>query len=321
MPSKDMKCEFCEASFRKNELARHTKAKHKNELAQFILEEYIENPNMNCLQRYAKGLNPNSNPVWSKLYNDGRYYFGANPTFFEEDDDASSYKKSEENMKLHNEFLTELVRSISLLDFLQAERIIQINSEQVVNLKKEKRKIDELYEKSQEEVESLKKSVEYLQGVVADFKEATECSTTISIMKDELRSVQSSMEYYKNECENRIDDVNILKEKHQIEIENYIEDTNQRIRKLNKQLDDCMEENYKMKEERESLTTKRESVINTRLEKERTKLKDQFEKEKEKLEKELKKKYKSKISKLEDKLVKIKLKSKDSDSDSDSDSD
>ena len=201
MPSKELKCEFCDKCFRKNELARHIKAKHITELAQYVLQEYIDNPQHNLLERYAKLINPKCNPIYSKIYEGGCYYFGANPSFFEEDDSTSAYIKSDENMKIHNEFLAEVVKSISLYDFLQTTRTIQINSEEVRQIKNEKYALIEKNKELEELVKSLKATVEYQAQDIKDYREATECSTTIKDMKQEIESLTNTSNYYQKEAD------------------------------------------------------------------------------------------------------------------------
>jgi chromosome segregation ATPase len=315
MPSKELKCEFCDKLFRKNELARHTQAKHKQELSQFVLQEYIDNPEYNSLQRYAKGLNPKCNPVYSKLYNDGCYFFGANPTFFEEEDSYASYIKSDENMKYHNEFLTELVRTISLLDFLQVERKIQVRSEEVKRIEKENRDSEELIKKLKHELDQAKSHNQYLQGVVKDFKEATECSSTIQCMKDEIDSLNKAVNYYRNEADSYQAKINKINDSRDEWEQSLYESANNEKKKVNQQCDELLLQLEKSKNEVKELTTKREAYCNTRLEKEvkkeTQKLEKQHQKEIDELEEE--------ITKLEKEIKKLKRAKKSRSSDSDSD--
>jgi chromosome segregation ATPase len=307
MPSKDMKCEFCDKTFRKNELGRHTKAKHVIELGQYILQEYITakettNPELNSLERYAKCINPKCNPIYSKLYEDGRYYFGANPTFFEKDDDAISYKTSDENMKIHNEFLSEVIKSISLYDYIQAERTIQINSSKVREIQNERDEVIKKYNLLQEEVQCLKNTITSQKAIINDYKETS--PSTIAMMKEEIQNQKGTIDYYNKE----INQLRMKLEKQTENIESRIqevyEDARQGTRNLEDQNDKLRATNDKQKLQIELFSTKMESSINSRVEKETSRMKEQNEKEisrmKEQNEKEMKK-LKEKLEKQHNK--------------------
>jgi hypothetical protein len=314
MPSKELKCEFCDKTFRKNELARHTKAKHTVELAQYLLEEYINNPQYNSLQRYANCLNPKNNAIYSKLYEGGCYYFGANPMFFDEEDSYGSYIKSDENMKIHNEYLTELVGSISLLDFLKVNRILQVKSEEVRKIESDKKETDKQNKLLKEEVETLKHRITYLQEVVNDFKEATECSITIGQMKEEIKSLKNMSNHFQQEAEHYKLKLEQLKESNSQTIDEIKEEHNKSKKTLNDQMDILAELNNKQKIQLESFNTKMESTVNTRVEKEKNKMKEKIDKlkdEKEELEEQI-----DTLTRENRRLKKASKKSKSSDSDS-----
>jgi len=316
MPSKDLACEFCSKTCRKNELAIHVKAKHKEELSKFILQEYIDEPNSNSLKRYASAINPKNNPIWSKLYDGCCYYFGANPSFFDEDDSYSSYIKSDENMKIHNTFLTELISLIPLTEFFKAERDIVIKSPEYSALQLTKWSQDKQIQELKEELDSLRKTKEYQQQVINDFKEATECSDNIDIMKRDISSLNCSVNYYRKEAEYYQQKLKEVTDSMDAKIDETIENSLSKIRNSENQLDEQLSINNKLKIELENLTTKRESYVNTRLEKEIKKVKDKLEKSKEKELDELQ----DEIDELKKKLRKTKRSSK-SKADSDSDSD
>jgi DNA repair exonuclease SbcCD ATPase subunit len=306
MPSKDMKCEFCDKVFRKNEVGRHTKAKHIPELAQYILQEYIENPTYNCIERYAKGLNPKCNPIYSKVYADCCYYFGANPTFFDEEDSYSTYIKSDDNMKIHNDFLSEVVKSISVYDFIQCQRNIQINSDEIKLIKKQKMDAEELNQQLQKEINTLKCSNKNLQSIVDDFREANECPTTISDMKDELNSLKSIVSGYEREIDNYRYNIKALSEEKESSIYEYMEQANKKRREIEDMLDKIMIEKEKYKKEIDSMSITREAYANTKVEKELKKEKEKYEKTLEKKEEKLKKHYQAEIDELEDEVESLK---------------
>ena len=276
MPSKELACEFCNKLFRKNELARHTKAKHTEELAQYLLQEYIEEPQHNSLKRYASLINPKNNPIYSKLHHNGCYYFGANPSFFEDDDSYGTYIASDENMKIHNAFLAELVSHISLADFFKAERDIQVKSEEVKTIQNELKEIKKHNRTLIEEIDSLKSRNRQLQDIVKDFQEATECSTTISQMKFELNDCKSLIRHYESEIESYKQKYKNLEENLEDRILTVYEDARQRSKDNDKLIDELMKTNVELKDEVNKLKTKREADINTKVEKESKKMKDKI---------------------------------------------
>jgi hypothetical protein len=305
MPSIEIKCEFCDKLFRKNEVARHIKSKHVTDLAKFLLDEYIENPTSNCLQRYANCINPKCNGLESKLYDEGVYYFGANPAYFE-GDGWGSYTKSDENMKLHNEFLADIIKNISLFDFLEAKRDIIVKSDEQRKLLIESSKQREEIECLKQEVESLKSRNSYLQGVVNDFKVATECSSTIQNMKDNIDSANKVIRMYKEDLED-------LQKKYDAKCESIVNHNDEmtsenlaRVKQVEQQWQEAYNRVEKAEKELKEAKDKRESYANQKVEKEKI----QWEKEQKKKDK----KYKEQIKKLKLKMI-------DSDSDSDSDSD
>lgn len=309
-----MKCEFCDKTFRKNEIARHTKAKHVTELAQYILQEYINKPTFNSLERYAKCINPKFNGVESKLYDGGIYYFGANPTFFEEEDSYASYIKSDENMKMHNEFLSEVIKSISLYDYIQAERTIQINSSKVREIQNERDGYIKQNISLQEEIERLKNTISSQHTIINDYKETS--PSTITMMKEEIENQKGTIDYYNKE----INELRIKLEKQTENIESRIQDAYDSARQGTRNLEDLNDKlrviNDKQKLQIETFSVKMESNINSRVEKETKKLKDKLEKQ---YNKELEEKEEE-IDELKKQIRKLKKNIKSAKSD-DSDSD
>lgn len=318
MPSKDIRCEFCEHSFRKNDLAPHVKAKHKPELAKFILQEYIDEPQANCLKRYAAGINPKCNPIYSRLYTSPAcYFFGANPKFFDENDEYGGYIKSDENMKIHNAFLSELITLITLSDFLKAERDIQVKSNDYVNLYNIKKEQDTQIKLMTEEINQLRSKNLYQQEVINDYKEATDCNMNITEMKNEIESLTTAIERYKETSEKHFNNAKNMEDRVEYAKAEVSELYQNRMNNIELELMSCTLNNTKLREEVENLTTKREAYANTKIEKEVKKIKEKMEK-----------KHEKEIDELEDKIDELKktikknardAKKKKDDSDSDSD--
>jgi len=311
MPSKELKCEFCDKVFRKNELARHVKAKHIKKLVKLILDEYAENPSFNSLKRYAELINPKNNPIYSKVYEHGRYFLGTNPAFFEDEDDGSSYISSDENMKTHNQFLAELVSNISLSDYFKVGQEVIIKSEKHREIQLEKNELEKENKLLKEQVASLEDNKIYLQGIIIDYKEANKCSSTIEDMKNEIKSLKSSRIYYESELDKCKIKYNELLNNQDKEVSLVMEEYNKKIMDVNNQLDNQISINSKLKTELEGTTTKREAIINTRIEKEVKKIKEKYNDKIETFEEELN------TLKIENKRLKRNAKKSKSESDSD----
>jgi polyhydroxyalkanoate synthesis regulator phasin len=306
MPSKDLRCEFCDKEFRKNELARHVKAKHVVELGKHLLQEYIENPSTNSLQRYAKGLNPKNNPVYSNVYADACYYFGATPMFFEECDSYGVYIKSEENMKIHNDFLVECIKTISMFDYINAEREIEIRSDKVRNIEREKNDIQQKNKELETLNASNAKRIQYLQSVIDEFKEATECSTTIPSMKEEIKNLQIAVDTYKREADTyRQRYVNLEDNIENIKTKMY-EECLSKQKHCNDQADILFNQNQVYKKESDELKTKFEAKVSARVSKETEKMKEQYDKDMKKMKDKLEKEHEKEIDEKDEEIDDLK---------------
>jgi chromosome segregation ATPase len=179
-------------------------------------------------------------------------------------------------MKIHNEFLAELVKNISAYDLIKAERIIHAKSEDFKKLQTENKSIKQERDEALKDNISLKAKINYLEAIVNDFKEATQCPTTITHIKEELSSLTSTNEYYKQELERYKKKYDDLEKSMDNAISGVYDDNLSQRRQIEKQLDDGVATIYKLKEEVKELTTKREAYVNTRVEKEAKKLKDKM---------------------------------------------
>lgn len=278
MPSKELICEFCKAVQTKQNLASHIKAKHlkDGELGKFLLNEYIESSNINTLKSYAKCINPKNNPIYSKLYDGAVYYFGAKPTFFEEEDSYASYIRSDENMKYHNEFLQEIVKTISVFDYFEVGREIEIRSVKVRDIEKRERDALENNKQLTEEIASNISKISYLQSIVDDFRDATQIPNSISEIKQEFESSKSLASYYKKEYENKQVELKRFQANFEQDKIQYYDEALTRLRKTETEIDELITENRKLKEENSNVVNKREAYVNTRVEKEVKKVKDKF---------------------------------------------
>lgn len=321
MPCKDIKCEFCDKTFRKDTIATHVASKHcnkeviepkDNKLIKLLLEEFCENPQHSCLNRYASCITAKYNQVYSKTYDGAFYYFGDTPKFFEEDDSFASYIKSEDNMKKHNDFLTEVLSNISLLDFINCQKELIIKSPEFISLKREKQELDKQLLSIKEELESLRNTKEYQAQIIKDFKEVND-SDTIDEMKEQIKEANQFATYYKKEADNYRIQLNRLQERQEEQYNEIIEESISKQRNAGDEIEKLLSRIEKQKVEILDITTKREAFVNTRVEKEIKKVKDKLEKKTEEQIDEMQ----DKIDELKKKLRKATKKAVTVDSDSD----
>ena len=314
MPSKDIICEFCNDSkiHRKNELARHVKAKHLKELGVYLLEEYI-NQSSGTLKRYMNASNPKYNPVYSKIYDGAVYYFGANAMFFEQEDDYNGHLNSDENMKIHDEFIEEIINTISLMDYIKLNReaVIKspIHNSLAINYNRNLKRIKEL----EEENNSLTIKKNNLNDIINTYKNENDCQYTIDELKQSIKDVNRENTYNKKELDYYQGAFNTLKERQQKDMDDTVDELLGKKRTVENQLEDYVDKNHKLKIELETAIGKRETYANTKVEKELIKQKESSEKELTKLKElmdktvqKMKKKNETIVEELEEEVEKLK---------------
>jgi len=117
MPSKNIVCEFCNHTIRKDRLGQHVKVRHVKQLADrftTLLEEK-ENPISNIIHsnRLVR--------IYSQQDPKAFYVFGMIGKYFEENDPCDQY--IEDNTEHHNLFLSKVLSHIPLSTFLKTSFI------------------------------------------------------------------------------------------------------------------------------------------------------------------------------------------------------
>lgn len=290
MPPKNITCEFCHQSFRKDLHAVHIRSKHKTDMGKKILKEAIDKNGGYCdLNRYLQ--HKNATPIYNNLDEEACYIFGVQPKYFEEKDSFGSYLSSQDNVDAHNNFIEECIASINITDLLPILDLFQLNSPEVSEMKKTHyNTVNELTKK----IEKLEKDNELLE------RENKSLAVCCDVDVNDYEKMKSDNRYY----ERAMKDANTTIAKLNIKIE-----------RQETQLTDSIENNGREKlnlqSELEVLTEKYMVLKGKKSEKKQKKK----ENDKEKKERE-KKKEKKKLKEL-----KKKLESDSDSSDSDSESD
>lgn len=231
MPCKTYVCEFCSIEFRKDELGRHVKAKHLKELGLLLLQDLQECGNVTPILQYAKSLLPQNIPIPSRMYNGAVYFFGVKATFFPEDESYSQYIKSEQNMEEHNNFLKEIFSSISLLDFIELKRDIEVRSENTLLLQKINRKLKSDLDELRNEYDNYKANTDktlfeykYTIDEINNGKTANEFNSEISHLtykanqfKFQLERTTKQLELINQRRDEEIEELN-MKRLNEVEI-------------------------------------------------------------------------------------------------------
>ena len=182
MPCLKYACEFCNQEFRRDAMGVHVKAKHENDIIHLLIKDCIDETMKSTIHRI---INFNTSiPVYSKLYDGGRYFFGQKPMFFpddEKDEIAIPYIKNELNMEEHKKYLFELIHKISLGDYVDVLIQLEIVSPKGYIIQKEngmlKKEIMELKEEIQMYIRQAKCALENYQ----ELKKACELNDEESI--------------------------------------------------------------------------------------------------------------------------------------------
>jgi len=329
MPAPTIRCEFCaDHTMRQDAYAVHVKTKHMKEIALLLLDDFKDST-ISTIQAYAKEQSAKSMPIYSKKYQDAEYWFGVKPHFYiresvevahdptrpdrkekpyPEDAQLSQYLSREENLVAHRQFIEEILRSISLLDFIAYKKDLVIRNPDTMVMRTELRVLREsnaaLEKTSQQEIERLKKEVELWKETanekdcIADLrKEADRFRSSYYLMEKQMVNMKKALQEKTDEMEEHWASLN--------------ESRFTREREMDDQIEKLRKENTEWKEKVETMKVKIKVEAQKIVDKDReAKLKI---KEKKALEK-------AKAKKAAKKAAKMAALS-DSDSDSDSDDD
>jgi len=327
MPAPTIRCEFCaDHTMRQDAYAVHVKAKHMKEIALLLLDDFKENM-VNTLQAYAKEQSVKAMPVYSKMYQDAEYWFGVKPHFYiresvevahdptrpdrkekayPEDEQLRQYLTREENLVAHRQYLEEVMRSISIMDFITYQKNIVVRNPDVTVMRTELHTLRDahaaLQKSSQQEIERLKKEVEVWKETAME----KDCIPDLRKEAERYRSACHTMERQMAQLKK-----NVQEREHEMDEQwaSLNESRFAREREMDEQMEKLRKEIGEWKEKAENMKVKIKVEAQKIVDKEREA--KQKVKEKKALEKEKAKKAAKKAAKL----------AALSDSDSDSDSD
>lgn len=329
MPSPTIRCEFCQEdnTMRRDVYAVHCKSKHTKEIATMLLDEMKE-MTFSTLQAYASTLATTSLTIESRIYPGAEYWMGVKPLFYQrespemmdkpgvplskqkgydEDVKKTNYLKSAENQAAHRAFVEEVIGSISLLDYLKAQKELRVRSPEVTAMSRE---LTSLKAEHEALAESSKREIERLRAESAGWRESMEEQEFIPEMKRELTNTRSYLATKEREIRTLKQRLENVEKEFNDRWEELIESRRSADRVNQDQILQLTDKTKKLQEENESLkvNVKREAAKLV----EKAEQKD--EKEAEKKAKEAKKaKAKLKMAKL---LAKLQA-ADSSDSDSD----
>jgi len=300
-------CEFCptvnnvRTEFRKDALAVHIKAKHKKELALFILDDEKEYSS-GILKQYANART--HNPFLSRLYDGASYMFGVKPMFFEDtpkdDGEMCKYIKAEENKEEHHRYIGEVLELISIVEYIKLGKDIIIRSEEMLAKKKAIENLNIENENLKLSIKVIKENNERIRQENKEFRESYDNNTIKDIMESN-RVLKSR----NNDLEIKLCNIDVHLDSEKKDFSERLEEINSaRLAELQKEIADndrLRQEAIKLKEANEKFKIKMKALVEEEIAK--------YKKNKKKEKKQLKK------AKL---LAKLNNKS-DSDSDSDSD--
>ena len=126
MPSKNIVCEFCNHTHRKDRLGQHVKVRHVKQLA----------------ERFTAQLEQKENPISSIIHSNrpvriysqqdpkAFYVFGVIGRYFEENDPCDQY--IQDNIEHHNLFLSKVLSHIPYLSFYEPPIFMGISFVRIV---------------------------------------------------------------------------------------------------------------------------------------------------------------------------------------------
>ena len=197
MPAKNITCEFCHQSFRKDLHAVHVRAKHKEDIGKKMFKEATEKKGgYTHLNRFAQ--NKNATPIYSDLDEDACYIFGVQPKYFEEKDSFKSYTDSQDNVEAHNKFIEECINTLKPTDIFTIIEQLEIKSPEVVDMK---RLHLETQKNLMKEIESLNTTITRLERENKAISVC--CEVDLETFEETIKNYEYSkkeIEYYKREA-------------------------------------------------------------------------------------------------------------------------
>jgi hypothetical protein len=310
MPSKILRCDFCQTDHRKTDLPSHIKSKHMAELAKYIVED-AKQCSSNIISSYLRGACVKTMPIPSRLYEGADYWFGAKPVMIEEKDNVTPYLAVETNRDCHRAFIKELMDYVSLNDYLSIGRLTQLRSPEMETLKDTlKQRENDLTDAMKEHAVEMAKLMREVDDYKQTLSEVNE-GITHKELRHQIHTLQRDVSIANTKHTRVVDAYETLEWKYE-DIEKKYGELYASSRETQGMASLELETAYMKQVERlqENLRKEREK---TALAKKETKSSDKKKEEKERMRAELK------AATAKAKALKKKLSDSDSESDSDSD--
>jgi len=214
MPSKILRCDFCETDFRKTDLPAHIKAKHMTELAKHLVED-AKGSSTNVINSYLRGACPKTMPIPSRLYEGTDYWFGAKPIMIEEKDNATPYLAVQTNMDCHKAFIKELMDYVSLNDYMEIGRQTQLRSPEMNALQHSLKQLQDQHllvvKDHAIEMAKLMREVEEYRQTLSEVNEGI----THKELRHQIHSLQKDLSIVNTKNERLVESYDILKWKYE----------------------------------------------------------------------------------------------------------
>lgn len=308
MPSKIVRCDFCDTDHRKTDLPTHIKAKHMAELAKYIVED-AKVCSSNVINSYMRGACVKTMPIPSRLYDGTDYWFGVRPIMIEEKDNVTPYLAIDCNLDSHRAFIEELMDYISLNDYISIGRLTQIRCPEMDIMKDSlKQRDEELSRLTKRHATDLLKITEEIENCRKTIEDVNE-GVTHKELRHQIHELQKNVSVANTKLSRMKEDYDTLKWRYD-ELEKNYGELYLSSKESRSMVSIELEEAYIKRVEllQEALRKEREKVV---MGKKEAKTSDKKKEEKERMKAELK------AARAKAKALAKKLSDSDSDSDSD----
>jgi hypothetical protein len=138
MPSHPMiNCEFCHNEMRRDAYMIHIQSKHIVNLGKMLLRDWASS-NITPINQYAQSKSGKIMVVHSLMYEDHEYWFGMRPMFWKNGAKGySEYIKIEEHINQHHLFIEQILKEISLYDWISIKKDVMIKHPDTETMRRE----------------------------------------------------------------------------------------------------------------------------------------------------------------------------------------
>lgn len=221
MPPTNINCEFCKTELRKDHYMEHIQAKHIVDMGRMLLRDWAVS-NVTPITQYAQSKQGKIMVVHSLMYEDHEYWFGMKPTFWKNGSKGySEYIKIEANVEHHQLFIEQVLKELSLYDWISIKKDVIIKGPETTAMRLE---LSELKKRYTTEKEIAEEKIEQLQNTI------TELQASIELPYGTMSEMEGKVQYY--ECRLQKMQVDHARNKREIEmLQRYNVEDDERQRK------------------------------------------------------------------------------------------